>query len=620
MSGDAFSRFPAFCRVLTIQSKEQGAVPLILNGAQREFLKQLREAYATGIRHFVTLKSRQLGITTVCLAIDLYWGGLFPGIQGSLIADTDDNRDMFRLTIKQYHDGLPREYKFPVKKNNRNVLSFGNGSLLQYLVAGVRKNPNLGQGRAINFAHRTEVSSYGDPAALDRSEAAYADKHPHRLYIDESTAKGYNHWFERWETAKGSAAQKAIFLGWWLKEDNAVHGDSEDQLARAIFQVYKGLDLDTEERKMVEQVKALHGHVITEPQLVWWRFKRNEQYKGDLVLFRQEHPETEEVAFQMTGSDFFSSERLTLVRKSIEHEPPPKFFKYEFGPTVTDIQLHEAGPQWSGARWAAPQGTHLKVWKEPVPGGWYCIGADPAYGSSEWADRFCLQVIRCWEDKVEQVAELCTPHLTPDRFCWTMVHLAAYYTSPLVILELNGPGTAVFQEWKHILSHRDILNGYVRADGKPIANVVGLVKNFMYSRADSLTGSLVYQWKSTVQEKNTMMSNFQSAFENGSLIFHSAELLNEMRAVRRSGDDIGADVHDAVGAKGRAHDDRALAFGLAYIGYRSMRGQLRARKILYQPSDQEWASLQKQAEAKGQVLAPATQFEVNNFLRKQLTR
>jgi hypothetical protein len=611
-----FDLFPRFCAHLQIVSKEGGVIPLKFNGAQRHLLEEMRIGYARGIRSFIVLKPRQVGSSTYFAGLDLFWPNFFPDVLGALISDTDENRDMFRMTISQYHKSLPNTLKWPIRRHNRYYLQLANGSIIQYLVAGTRKNPNLGQGRAINYAHRTETSSYGDPASLDRSEAAYAEHHPHRLYVDESTAKGYNHYYDMWTQAKHSVSKCPIFISWWMNEANCLSPESSDEIIKAAFNVYRGLDLDTTEKKMVDAVKRLHNYDLSEGQLAWWRFRLNEQYKGSLILFQQEYPSHEAEAFQVTGSEFFSGEKLTIAFKVMSQEPPPKCYKYQFGAALTDIKVFEGRPSYDGVRWREPPGTHLKIWKEPVPGAVYAMGADPAYGSSDWADRFAVCVLRCWADRVEQVAEYDTASCTPEQFAWVLAHLAAYYVAPVINLEIDGPGIAVHQELQNIRNHRDQLSGFTVGTGRALADVMGLIQPYLWRRQDSLAGGLAYHTQSSTKEKNRFMGHLQSSFENDRLALHSEPLLDEMKGIVREGDDI-------KGAKGRAKDDRVIALALAHVAwFDKFKSQLRDRRIFWQPGTEaeEWATLTKKATDANMKLPAQSQLAVAGFLRADLQR
>ena len=148
--------FMDFIGHLTIDSKETGIGPLIPYGAQMRFLVEVCDGLDRGIRHFVVLKARQLGISTISLAADLFWLMVHDGLQGGLITDTEANRDKFRILLERYINSLPKGLRVGIKKHNRNNLVLNNGSVLDYLVAGTRKSAGgLGRSRALNFLHAT---------------------------------------------------------------------------------------------------------------------------------------------------------------------------------------------------------------------------------------------------------------------------------------------------------------------------------------------------------------------------------------------------------------------------------------------------------------------------------
>src|ERR1019366_4696992 len=101
---------------------------------------------------------------------------------------------------------------------NRTQLVLGNRSRLAYQVAGTRKNVGFGAGKALMFVHATECGKWGDETDMSSFEASLAESNPRRLYIFESTAYGFNHFNESWETALTATTQKAIFVGWWRNE------------------------------------------------------------------------------------------------------------------------------------------------------------------------------------------------------------------------------------------------------------------------------------------------------------------------------------------------------------------------------------------------------------------
>ena len=107
-----------------------------LLGTQTYVMDEIQKGLADDVHFFVILKGRQLGITTISLALDLYWQFTHPGWQDTLVADTEENRDMFRSTLAMYIEGLPKEYKIPLVAHNRNQMVLKNRSRLFYQIAG----------------------------------------------------------------------------------------------------------------------------------------------------------------------------------------------------------------------------------------------------------------------------------------------------------------------------------------------------------------------------------------------------------------------------------------------------------------------------------------------------
>ena len=113
-------QFYHFCSQLKIETKEQGLKRMdTLLGTQTYVMDEMAKGLAEDVHFFVILKGRQLGITTISLALDLYWHFVHAGLQGTLTTDTEENRDMFRSTLGMYMEGLPKEFRIPDRKSTR---------------------------------------------------------------------------------------------------------------------------------------------------------------------------------------------------------------------------------------------------------------------------------------------------------------------------------------------------------------------------------------------------------------------------------------------------------------------------------------------------------------------
>lgn len=547
------AQFYKFCDNLKIESKEKGLISLNNRlGTQTYVMDEIGSGLESGVHFFVILKGRQLGITTISLALDLYWHFTNAGLGGTLVTDTEENRDMFRGTLGAYMEGLPKEYKIPMLAHNRNSLSLKNRSRVFYQVAGIRAKGSLGRGKGITFLHGTETSSWGDEEGLASLLASLAETNPNRLYIFESTARGFNMFHDMYVTAKRARTQKAIFCGWWRNEFYSADPESD------IYKVYWDGKLTVEEKEWTRDIKKLYNFEINSRQMAWWRWKMLEGIKDESLMY-QEFPPTEDYAFVMTGTSFFSIARCTDAAKICKKITFDNY-RYVFGANFQDTQVVKSTERLST----------LKVWEEPVDTAYYVIGADPAYGSSDWADRFCIQVYRCYSDGMEQVAAFATSELNTYQFAWVISHLAGAYKNSTLNLEVNGPGQAVINELRNLKRQAAAMAGEI---GKQLMDVYGSMSNYIWRRNDTMGGmSNSIGWMTTVQTKERMLSYMKDYFERGMMAVYDMETLEEMKTITREG--------GSIAASGRNKDDRVIASALAAAAYaEQLQPRLIAMKI-----------------------------------------
>ena len=510
-----------------------------LLGSQTYVMDEIASGLANDIHFFVILKGRQLGITTISLALDLYWHFKNNGLQGTLTTDTEENKDMFRGTLAAYMDGLPKEYKIPLIAHNRNSLSLKNRSRIFYQVAGLRAKGTLGRGKGITFLHGTETSSWGDEEGLASLLASLAETNPKRLYIFESTARGFNMFHDMYATAKKARTQKAIFCGWWRNQFYSSDPNSD------VYKVYWDGKLTGEEKEWTRDIKKLYNYEINSRQMAWWRWKLAEGIKDDSLMY-QEFPPTEDYAFVMTGTSYFSNSRCTDALK-VAKKMDCENYRYLMGANFQDLNVMRSTERLST----------LKVWEEPVDTAYYVIGADPAYGSSDWADRFCIQVFRCYSDGLEQVAEFATAEMNTYQFAWAIAHIAGAYKNSTLNLEVNGPGQAVINELRNLKRQASAMGNQM---GHDLMDVLGSMQNYIWRRNDTMGGlSNSLGWLTTSSSKERMLSYMKDYFERGMMDIYSLDTIDEMKTIVREG--------GTIEASGRNKDDRVIACALACAAY-----------------------------------------------------
>ena len=502
-----------------------------------------------GIRDFTNLKSRQLGETTIYLAVDLFWLFLHPGIHGVLLIDDDGNRDKIRVILRQYAHSLPRGLRYEIVDDNKTFMSFNVGgklSILDFIVAGKRKS-SLGASRSYRFAHMTEVANYGDAKGLENFLQTLSQGHPDRLFIKESTADGYNHWHTMCQVAKADRlSQRFFFTGWWSRDDQTIPRHDPR------FAEYMADPWDTEELELQAEVAREYGVLVTDEQLAWYRWYSTKSL--DEGMLHQTQPWTERQAFVLTGRSFFPIRKvekdLAVVYAGAEgSEYDFDAYRYDLGNSFETTNVERA---------FTLEDADLKVWSDPVPWGRYAVGCDPAYGRSDWNDSHAIQVCRCFADKLVIEAEYGSTEPPTFQVTWALAHLGSMYEDCYINYEVSGPGTAIKTEldrMRQILRTQEMAE-IVRTKGWERA--LEGIRWYLYHRPDSLAKGYAYGWRSTLDNKIAIMNELRDSYINGLLIIRSVRVLEQMQYIVQDGSEIGPE------AKGRKHDDFVFALALAH--------------------------------------------------------
>lgn len=560
---DAFEKaFYLFLDNCYVDSKDYGRISLGANlfDGQRMFITAVLDGLEQDIHKFYVLKSRQLGLSTISRALSVFYLGVHNGLRGALVFDTAPHKDLARRELVSMIKGLPAKIKFPKVKGtgegNRDSMELVNNSSIMFLNGGVKKSKGsgtLGRSAGLSMAHLSELCSIDNPEGLEAFDNSLSEVNPDRLYIYESTARGFNQWHGMWTQARKDPAHcKCIFLGWWSKNNQRIE---QNHIDFAQYGINPPTDKELDKIKIVNE---RYGVEITVEQLAWVRRKYDPTAttEGDAGAEHeasndriQEQPWTEEDAFQQTGSVFFPAEKLTEITHA-HVQPKYKTFMFLTGAEFADMKVI-----------AAPNARNidLKVWEEPDPDGTYCFGIDPAFGENPSNDRSSIQILRCYADGVDQVAEYASPLPSTHQFAWVVASLLGWYGSNNAqvryALELNGPGTAVFSELRSL--RHQIETGYQGRsyEERGLKDVFRNVRTYIYNRPDSIGVGKNYHVKTTTQIKITLLERMRDFVVNGKFRIRSIDLLDEMKTIAREG--------DTIKAPGSMKDDRVLASAFA---------------------------------------------------------
>lgn len=553
--------FYSFLNSCYINSKNTGFTCLGENlyDGQKKFITTVLDGLENDVHRFFVLKSRQLGLSTISRALSIFYIGIHRGLGGALVFDSSENRESARAELEAMIDDLPAKLKFPaVKSTNRQGITLVNKSRILFKAAGVKKTAQsggLGRSVGLSMAHLSELCSFSDPEGLESFENSLSDENPDRLYIYESTARGFNLWHTIWtEARKDPLHCSCLFLGWYEHPKQRIERSHPD------FEVYGVTPPTPIEQKKIETVKKLYNVDITAEQLAWIRRRMNPaataegdadpEFEGSNLKI-QEQPWTEEEAFQQTGSIFFSAEKLTEMTNNFVN-PNFNAYMYSVGAEFHNTIILKA---------PTVKMAELKVWEEPDPEGYYVLGIDPAFGENETNDRSSIQVCRCYANGIDQVAEYASPLIKTDQLAYVIASLMGWYgkganAQVKYALELNGPGTAVFQSLrslKHQLDMHSYLENAVQEQG--LKDVFRNVRTYLYSRIDSLQGGAAFHIKTTAALKITFMERLRDFVSNGMFRIRSMDLVGEMKSIAREG--------DTIKAPGSMKDDRVLAAAFA---------------------------------------------------------
>lgn len=490
-------------KAVTIRTKDQKLVPLVLNRAQKHLLERIyAQLERRGYARIIILKGRQMGSSTFVEAFLYFWVSQRKAQKALVVAhDIPATQTVFEMT-KRLHDNCPDILRPQTRSAGRKELHFGTlDSGYRIATAG---GDGIVRGDTITAAHLSEVAWWPAGSAKENYSGLMdaVPRTPGTLVFEESTANGFNSFWEHWKAAeKGTSDFEPVFLPWFW--DPGYTAPVPDHFERTPKE---------------EELAALYS--LSDEQLMFRRLKVAE--KGE-ELFRQEYPNCADEAFLTSGRPVFNPDRVNEMLRNVR-EPIRLEALNGTGKARKDGKHQMA--------WEEDPLGELKVYLEHDPKETYYVGADVGFGV-----RKDFSVAQVFDSKRQQVAVWRSDRYNSDFFGTVLAHLGRRYNDAKIICERNGPG---------ILTNRVIHND----EGYPYVH-----RETQYDKVTD-TETVVIGFLTTVKSKPLVIDQLRAHVRDAEIHVYDKQTLEEMQTfvVTESG---------RMEADKGSHDDAVMALALA---------------------------------------------------------
>lgn len=443
----------------SIVDKDGNTVPFQRNNIQRMITKSRKSRK-------MILKARQFGVSTGCI-IELFdWTIFNRNANACILAHEQDSiKKLFRIVQRAYKF-LPDQLKPRVDR--------GGGSKYELYFPDINSRIYCdleSRGDTIGRLHVSEAAFMKDSSKLKSTLQAVPITTG--VVTIETTANGMaNHFYDMWSDT--DSIYEKLFYPWYIFPEYTLPVNGK-------------MILSDEEILLVKKAKKLFGVTITNGQIAFRRFKKAElkvtAHDRTRVTFEQEYPEDDASCFLSSGDAVMDLFKIKAIM--------------------------DKAPQ------AIEEKDGLRIFKRPVKGRRYVIGADPAEGVKR--DFSVAPIIDV--ESLEVVAKL-RGQWKPSDFAKKLSELGKMYSSPggnypILAVERNNHGHAVLLALDEI--HR--------------------YPNLFVSPQDDRLG-----WRTDSITRPVMIDAFIDAVEDGYLKVNDKDILTEcLTLVDNAGKIEGAD-------------------------------------------------------------------------------
>lgn len=488
---------------IKIADKQGNIVPFILTPEQREFLTNLENKD-------IVLKSRQLGLSVCVIAESIREVVTRENCTCALISHNQSSCNAVFDKLKQQFNSLPDWIKPETVQNNRQALTFKNGSSIVCLTAG---NKDLLRGSTITgVCHCSEIAFWKDTERHMKALSQACSESS--TLILESTANGFNRFSELYYQAKSGENDFKPFFFNWINGRTLFEG--QYKIAVDKYKASHNGNMLTE-NDYDEDEKQLAELGATTDQIIWRRSKISTE---GLDTFHVEFPSTDDECFISTGCNVFDTNKIARLLKNKFKEP----IKEE------NLIIKNELRTWI-------KNGSLKIYKIPQKDMRYWIGADVSEGVGQ--DSSTLFIM---DKNGENVATFKNNKIKPYEFADVCAWIGKWYNNAQLIVEKASGGHSVIERLRYTHKYRN------------------MAKYKTYDEFNKI------QWKygfdTNAKTKGIAVNDAREWFDKGLVKINDKELLNEMKV-------FVIDDNGKMGAVIGAHDDLVSALWLAIQGIKS---------------------------------------------------
>lgn len=417
-------------------------------------------------------------------------------------------------------------------------------------------------GFTANLFHGTELAQWPTPEDMWENIKPGIPDVPGTIIIRESTAWApYDWWHKRVLAAQADkSGYDFVFSGWqeFPKIWHSVEQRLVSEYSRDVPEKYKGANGRAEFYKQLsnEIKEAIEQYGLTLEQARWMETKCSD---GDWSRFRRQYPLSPAEAFQTTGRNFFSSkavEHYLAVTNPVDHGPP--------GWTGI-LTLDAQGFVKQLERGTGP----IRIWRPPIAGHQYVVGADAAEGINPDGDYSAAMVMDV--GTLEEVATLWGRMIKPKLFARLIMCLSRLYSEAFVVPESTGSAGSVTTE-------------YLQPEGEFSVNYLYIHEDVMQVKSPLRT---TYGYRTGgAAAKLALLDGYREEVDAKTLTLHSHEHAQELGGfIQREKKGKSKKKEYGPSDSHKGHDDTIIAGALCLRGIlcdqrRNLGGNMEGHKLM----------------------------------------